>query len=201
MLSELQEKRNRFSSKPFRLMMGLGENRLSTEFLRTKKNYDELLRLLDNLPALIGYWDRDLNNRHSNKKYSEYFGKAPSEIKGRSIFDLLGPELYEKNKPHIEAALKGIEQTFEREIPLPGGVGVRQTIASYIPDIIDGVVQGFFVIVTDISQIKKLEEERREFKAKLVHASKMSSLGEMASGIAHEINNPLAIIKGRASQI
>lgn len=34
-------------------------------------------------------------------------------------------------------------------------------------------------------------------RQKLVNASKMSSLGEMAGGIAHEINNPLAIIKGR----
>lgn len=39
-----------------------------------------------------------------------------------------------------------------------------------------------------------LEEE----KAKTIHASKLSTLGEMAGGIAHEINNPLAIIHGYA---
>lgn len=38
----------------------------------------------------------------------------------------------------------------------------------------------------------------REQEAKLIHGSKMSSLGEMSSGIAHEINNPLTIILGRA---
>ena len=45
------------------------------------------------------------------------------------------------------------------------------------------------------------EQELEQERGKLLQASKMSSLGEMAGGIAHEINNPLAIISGRASQL
>lgn len=43
--------------------------------------------------------------------------------------------------------------------------------------------------------------EAYEQQSKLLQASKMSSLGEMSAGIAHEINNPLAIIKGKAQQL
>jgi C4-dicarboxylate-specific signal transduction histidine kinase len=45
------------------------------------------------------------------------------------------------------------------------------------------------------------EEERRQSQIKLFNVSKMASLGEMAGGIAHEINNPIAIIMLRAKQI
>jgi PAS domain S-box-containing protein len=44
-------------------------------------------------------------------------------------------------------------------------------------------------------------QERKETALKIFNASKMASLGEMAGGIAHEINNPLAIISGKAEQI
>ena len=44
-------------------------------------------------------------------------------------------------------------------------------------------------------------QEKRETELRMFLASKMASLGEMAGGIAHEINNPLAIISGKAEQI
>jgi len=51
----------------------------------------------------------------------------------------------------------------------------------------NGVPISFMVIMRDISQRKKME-------AKQIHADRMANLGEMASGIAHEINQPLNII-------
>lgn len=44
-------------------------------------------------------------------------------------------------------------------------------------------------------------KERKEAEMRMILTSKMASLGEMAGGIAHEINNPLAIISGKAEQI
>ncbi len=52
--------------------------------------------------------------------------------------------------------------------------------------------------LTDIKEAQKKLEEERSFHC---HASKMATLGEMASGIAHEINNPLTIILNKATQI
>ncbi len=51
----------------------------------------------------------------------------------------------------------------------------------------------------DITSEKKIEQALEEEKIKNIHMSRLSSLGEMASGIAHEINNPLAIINGQMS--
>lgn len=56
----------------------------------------------------------------------------------------------------------------------------------------------FIVIVIRSKQLVHLQEETDQTKVQLEHASKLASVGELAAGIAHEINNPLAIISEEA---
>lgn len=116
-----------------------------------------LRMITDNLPAMIGYWDRNLRNRFANADYRRWFGKTPKQIHGRHITELLGPELYAKNKPYIDAVLTGRRQDFDRAIPGPEGT-LRHSQASYIPHLHDGEVAGFFVLVTDVSERVRAEQ-------------------------------------------
>lgn len=117
--------------------------------------------LLDRLPALIGYWDRDLRNVIANRAYVDYFGFTPDEARGRHIREVLGEAVYALNLPFIKGALAGEEQLFERTLVDQNGV-TRYTQASYLPDIVDGEVQGFYVQVTDVTARVEAERARDE---------------------------------------
>jgi PAS domain S-box-containing protein len=132
--------------------------KLEMEVLRRTsvlRDAQEALRtVLDALPSMIGYWDCNLINRVANKAYERWFGVSADQITGQCLISLLGPELYEQNRPYIEKVLRGEAQTFERMIEHRDG-SVRFALSHYLPDMADGEVRGFFVVVHDITEISE----------------------------------------------
>lgn len=186
---------------PFQVVVSFAditEQKISQQKAQQKE--DNLKNMLDGMPSLIGHWSDELINLNANKAYYDYFKKRPEDIKGKHMIDVLGEEIFLKNKIYIENVLNGIQQTFERELPYKDGT-IRQVIANYLPEFKNGQVKGFFVIVTDITDVKKLESQRRDIEARMIESSRLTTLGEMAAGIAHEVNNPLSIIQGKAAQL
>jgi len=114
---------------------------------------------------MLAYWDSDLRCRFANRAYEQWFGVSPEALIGKHIRELLGP-LYQLNLPYIEGALRGEAQEFERVIPSPTGGPPRHSLANYIPDIVEGVVRGFFVLVTDISEVKRAGLALKESEAR-----------------------------------
>lgn len=146
----------------------------------------DIQKVLNALPAMVGYWDRDLRSRMANQAYADFFGKSLEEIQGIHISEVLGPALYESNLRFMEGALAGEPQLFDREIETPSGE-VRYTQASYIPDVAeDGEARGFFVLVTDITERRRIEKELERSRARLAEAEQLARLGswdwDIASG-------------------
>jgi diguanylate cyclase (GGDEF)-like protein/PAS domain S-box-containing protein len=115
--------------------------------------------LIDSVPAMISYWDRELCNVVANEAFIEFFGKTPVEIFGRHLREVLGENLYGLNRAHVEGVLAGEKQVFEHTLIDPHG-GTRYVETNYIPDIVDGEVRGFYVQVTDVTARVEAEHAR-----------------------------------------
>lgn len=111
---------------------------------------DMAQRLLDHIPAMAAYWSADERNIAANRAFVDWFGVQPEEMVGCHLREVLGEDLYAMNLPYVRSALAGCEQRFERTMVDTGG-RVRRTHTSYVPDRVDGVIVGFFALVTDIT--------------------------------------------------
>ncbi len=116
------------------------------------------LRLLtDALPLLISYVDKDQRYQFNNRAYENWFGHSQEETKGRHVKDVLGSEAYQVLLPHVENALAGNTIDYEARVPYKDG-GERYIHATYVPDIDrNGSIEGFFVLVEDITARKQAE--------------------------------------------
>nr|WP_198983485.1 CHASE domain-containing protein [Herbaspirillum sp. ASV7] len=112
-----------------------------------------LQTVLDVMPSLVGYWDRQLINRFANAAYERVFHLPPSKILGMHMHELMDADLYEKSRPYVEAVLAGQKQSFERSFEHPDS-GFKHVLTTYIPDMAeDGEVLGFYVVAHDVTEI------------------------------------------------
>ncbi len=123
--------------------------------LREAKNFMTLL--IDEVPGMVGYWTCDLVCTFTNSQYEKWFGKTKAEMIGIRLQDLLGEALFRTNEPFILAALRGERQQFEHSIVKPDGT-IGYSWTHYVPDRDGDRVKGFFVLVSDITQIKLAEQ-------------------------------------------
>ncbi|MBP7280016.1 MAG: PAS domain S-box protein [Leptospiraceae bacterium] len=155
---------NRVLDRTIQLEAYIAQSKQLEEKLIEQNNF--IQKVTNFIPGMVGYWTSDLLNAFANITYSEWFGKTQDEIHGIHIRDLLGAELFSKNEFYIKGALAGEVQRFEREILKSNGK-LGYTWAQYIPDIANGVVKGFIVLVTDVTELKLAEISLIEAQNKL----------------------------------
>jgi PAS domain S-box-containing protein len=150
--------------------------------------------IVEAVPALIGYIDAEERYRFNNSAYAQWFGRPLAEVAGRTIRDVLGEAVYAVIAPHVRAALAGHPVTFESEMAYRDG-RPRYVRATYVPDVgQDGRVHGFVAHVTDISDLKRAEEEREQLRRRADELGRIArrlteslDISEVAERIAESI--------------
>ena len=147
--------------------------------------------ILATVPDEIFVKDRQRRVIVANRAYLQSMKMHREDVLGRGTDELIPPNLAEISRQTDEAILRdGVH--VHREITAVRQDGT-ETIYDMekLPLVEDGQVTGILGIARDITERKVAERRLKEQETMLLHASRLSSMGELVAGIAHEVNQPL----------
>lgn len=185
------------------------------ELVRRTRAEEELQRAHDELEAVLGGIDVGVIAQsitgeilYANTTMAKLLGApSPVALKGKlrgevaSSYEVRLAEGSTQEQAPTEIAIRTHRPT-EGSLTVGSGPARKTVLQRAIPVLrSDGAVSMVISLFRDITEQKKIEEMLEEQQARAHASSKLSALGEMAGGIAHEINNPLAIIQGQATQL
>lgn len=173
--------------------------RTETAILREKQKYKELVNNLPvafyrNTPGPMGRF-LEMNPAHVA------MFEADSE---EDLLKLSVSDLYRTASKRREIADKLLRQGFIRNEEVELVTLKGRSIWGSVTAVVKHDQQGqpyFDGIIEDITARVQAEKLLAEQRAKMIESARLASLGIMAGGIAHEINNPLAVISGCAEQL
>jgi two-component system, NtrC family, sensor kinase len=175
-----------------RLVVQLSERQ---QELERQKRLTE--KIIDSLPVSLYVVDRDLKivawNR--NRETGEQ-GIARARVIGRNVLDVFAKMPRERiEREFYQVFADGAPLRFEQESKVEGVS--RHWLISKIPMRLDeggGEVSHVITLGEEITEQKKMNEA-------ILHAEKLTGIGRLASGVVHEINNPLATIAACAEAL
>src|SRR5262245_47186759 len=158
-----------------------------------------LASILETVPDAMIVIDEDGIVQSFSSAAERLFGYSRSEVTGRNV-KMLMPSPYRENHDDY---MRRYLRTGERRIIGIGRlvVGERKDGSTFPMELAVGEMRSadrhFFTgFIRDITQRQESEARLQELQSELVHVSRLTAMGQMASALAHELNQPLSAIVG-----
>jgi len=147
---------------------------------------------------VIGISGNDGRLEYVNPAFEALTGYTIEELNAAGTWSIWGSG---------DATRMAIAETLQANNPWNGEVDLRTKDGRMVPMLLrvttlndaSGRRIGAVGVATDMTERRRAEEQLRQHRAELAHALRVSTIGEMAAGIAHELNQPLCAIASYAS--
>jgi PAS domain S-box-containing protein len=126
----------------------------------------------------------------ANNKFCEILGLNTPEVIGRDVREIIRPSR-NNHKPNAFGELLDAEASGEGEFVVTTAEGAQLPVSVSFNTLSTDKERLIILIIRDLSARRRLEAEREQMQQQLYQTAKLASLGELAAGVAHEINNPL----------
>jgi len=174
--------------------------------VRSEVEYEQVFNLAPDGICLI---DRNLQILRINRALGDMLGLEPDSVRGKLCCDVIFGSACRTRRCALRSILQGkhyVEYEMEKETPPKKPIRLQVTgtpLYGSAGEIV-GVIETFKDISTrrlsedDLSKsreyLSQMNRKLRESQAQLVQSEKMASIGQLAAGIAHEINNPTGFV-------
>ena len=183
------------------LIFAAGRGQLVASQRALRESEEKYRLLVDHQTDLVTKIGVDGRIQFVSPSHRDFFGKPESEFIGRTLTEAV--RVHDEDLCCVSDAWKEMLQppyltSHEHRVLTPRGwrwvaVQSRAVLGA------DGRPQFVVAVARDVTDRRRAEEQARQHLQQLAHVSRVSSMGEMASAIAHEINQPLTAIANYAS--
>jgi PAS domain S-box-containing protein len=167
-----------------------------------KESGEKYRVLADNMLDVIWQLTPDMVFTYISPSIRKHLGYEAHEVLGRPIWEFIAPDSIEPIRRRVADRFKLLLSNRESFVPEPyeseqtrkdGTTLWTETIASPVFNNESQLI-AFQGVTRDITDRKRLQQERLDMERRMRYAQKLESLGVMAGGIAHDFNNILQVV-------